>query len=78
MTEIADRTGEIIEASTTEFVAQCYELYQSPPLGSLVKATSRTVVSTGIIVPAGGDLPLFYHPADRIGSACFPRSPIWT
>ncbi|MBI2980240.1 MAG: hypothetical protein HYY41_05390 [Chloroflexi bacterium] len=31
------RVGEVIEASTTEFVAQCYELYQSPPLGSLVK-----------------------------------------
>ena len=27
----------MIEASTTDFVAQCYELYQSPPLGSLVK-----------------------------------------
>ena len=36
-TELSDRAGEIIEASTTDFVAQCYELYQSPPLGSLVK-----------------------------------------
>ena len=31
------RVGEVIEACTTDFVAQCYELYQSPPLGSLVK-----------------------------------------
>ena len=31
------RVGEVIAASTTDFVAQCYELYQSPPLGSLVK-----------------------------------------
>jgi len=31
------RVGEVIEASTTDFTAQCYELYQSPPLGSLVK-----------------------------------------
>ncbi len=31
------RVGEVIEASTTNFVAQCYELYQTPPLGSLVK-----------------------------------------
>ncbi|MCK4368288.1 MAG: hypothetical protein KAV68_01275 [Dehalococcoidales bacterium] len=31
------RVGEVIEASTTDFVAQCYELYQIPPLGSLVK-----------------------------------------
>lgn len=32
-----ERVGEVVEASTTDFVAQCYELYQSPPLGSLVK-----------------------------------------
>jgi len=32
-----ERVGEVIEASTTDFIAQCYELYQSPPLGSLVK-----------------------------------------
>jgi hypothetical protein len=33
-----ERAGEIIEASTGEFVAQCYELYHLPPLGSLVKS----------------------------------------
>ncbi len=33
----AQRVGEVIEASTTDFVAQCYELYQLPPRGSLVK-----------------------------------------
>jgi hypothetical protein len=35
-----DKIAEIIEASTAEFTAQCYELYPSkegPPLGSLVK-----------------------------------------
>jgi hypothetical protein len=31
------RAGEVIAASTTDFTAQCYELYQLPPLGSLVK-----------------------------------------
>jgi len=31
MAELADRVGEVIEASTTDFVAQCYELYQMPP-----------------------------------------------
>ncbi|MFC1892528.1 hypothetical protein ACFLYR_00600 [Chloroflexota bacterium] len=31
------RVGEVIEASTTGFVAECYELHQSPPFGSLVK-----------------------------------------
>jgi len=34
------RVGEVIEASTTDFTAQCYELYQMPPLGSLVKTGS--------------------------------------
>jgi len=37
MTELSDRVGEVIEAGTTGFTAQCYELYHSPPLGSLVK-----------------------------------------
>jgi len=31
------RVGEVIEASTIGFTAQCYELYEIPPLGSLVK-----------------------------------------
>jgi len=32
-----DRVAEVIEASTTAFTAQCYELYGLPALGSLVK-----------------------------------------
>ena len=39
----------MIEASTTEFVAQCYELYQSPPLGSLVKTTDLPVELYGVV-----------------------------
>jgi hypothetical protein len=35
--ETPNRVGEVIEASTTQFAAQCYELYALPPLGSLVK-----------------------------------------
>ena len=31
------RIAEVIEASTAQFTAQCYELYELPPLGSLVK-----------------------------------------
>lgn len=31
------KIGEVIESSTTEFVAQSYELHQPPPFGSLVK-----------------------------------------
>lgn len=31
------KIGEVIEANTTAFLAQCYELHQPPPLGSLVR-----------------------------------------
>ena len=30
------RVGEVIEASTSEFTAQCYRLYEAPTIGSLV------------------------------------------
>ncbi|MFC2072036.1 hypothetical protein ACFLUU_04890 [Chloroflexota bacterium] len=49
MSELSDRVGEVIEASTTAFVAQCYELYQSPPLGSLVKTTDLPAELYGIV-----------------------------
>jgi hypothetical protein len=52
MAELADRVGEVIEASTTDFVAQCYELYQSPPLGSLVKTRDQEVELYGIVYNA--------------------------
>ncbi len=44
--------GEVIEASTTGFVAQCYELYQSPPLGNLVKTRNLPVELYGIVYNA--------------------------
>ena len=43
------RVGEVIEASTSDFVAQCYELYQSPPLGSLVKTSDEAIELYGIV-----------------------------
>ncbi|MFC2019693.1 hypothetical protein ACFLU4_07090 [Chloroflexota bacterium] len=46
------RAGEVIEASTTEFVAQCYELYQSPPLGRLVKTKDGPVDIYAIVYQA--------------------------
>ncbi len=52
MAELSDRVGEVIEASTTDFVAQCYELYQSPPFGSLVKTTDLSVELYGIVYHA--------------------------
>ncbi len=47
-----ERVGEVIEASTTDFVAQCYELYQSPSLGSLVKTTDLPLELYGIVYNA--------------------------
>lgn len=31
------RLGEVVETSTTGFWAQCYRLYEAPPLGALVR-----------------------------------------
>lgn len=50
--ELSARVGEVIEASTADFVAQCYELYQSPPLGSLVKTVDEPVEQYGIVYHA--------------------------
>jgi len=46
------RVGEVIEASTTGFVAQCYELYQMPPLGSMVKTGDSSAELYGIVCNA--------------------------
>ena len=43
------KIGEIIEASTTGFTAQCYELHQPPSLGSLVRAREGEVEIYGVV-----------------------------
>ena len=48
----AERVGEVIEASTTEFIAQCYELYRLPPLGSLVKTKDLPLELYGVVYQA--------------------------
>jgi hypothetical protein len=47
-----NKVAEVIEASTTSFTAQCYELYQSPALGSLVKTKDQSVELYGIVCNA--------------------------
>ncbi len=47
-----EKIGEVIEASTTDFTAQCYELYQPPPLGSLVKTKDADIELYGIVFNA--------------------------
>jgi len=49
---LVERVGEVIEASTADFVAQCYELYQIPPLGSLVKTKDQQLELYGIVYNA--------------------------
>jgi len=49
---LADRVGEIIEASTAGFTAQCYELYELPPLGSLVKTKNGELDIYGVVCHA--------------------------
>ena len=42
------RVGEIVEAASTSFVAQCYQLYGAPPLGSFVRTGSPVTRGTVI------------------------------
>ncbi len=51
-TDEVERVGEVVEASTIDFIAQCYELYQLPPLGSLVKTKDSGVELYGIVYNA--------------------------
>jgi hypothetical protein len=44
-----NRVGEVIEACTTDFTAQCYELYASPPLGGLVKTREKDIELYGVV-----------------------------
>ncbi len=37
---LSGRLGEVVEANSTSFVAQSYQLYDTPPLGGLVRAGS--------------------------------------
>ncbi len=43
------KIGEVIEASTGEFVAECYELHTPPPLGSLLRTTDGQVEIYGVV-----------------------------
>lgn len=52
MAELTERVGEVIEASTMDFTAQCYELYQVPSLGSLVKTVDSPLELYGIVCHA--------------------------
>lgn len=46
---MSSKIGEVIEASTGEFTAQCYELHRPPPFGSLVKTREGEVEIYGVV-----------------------------
>jgi hypothetical protein len=46
------KIGEVIESSTAEFTAECYELYNIPPLGSLVKTVNSALEIYGVVCQA--------------------------
>ncbi len=46
------KVGEVIEASTGEFVAECYELHTPPSLGSLVRTGDGEVEIYGVVCNA--------------------------
>ena len=41
--ETASRVGEVVESATDRCTVQCYQLYQAPPLGTLVMTRSPAV-----------------------------------
>ena len=49
---MSDKIGEVIESSTGQFVAECYELHSPPPLGSLVKTSDGNVEIYGVVCNA--------------------------
>jgi len=48
-----NKIGEIVEATSTEFTAECYELHEIPAFGSLVKVSSPAEEIFGIVCQAG-------------------------
>ena len=47
-----DKIGEVIESSTGQFVAECYELHSPPSLGSMVKTSDGDVEIYGVVCNA--------------------------
>lgn len=46
------KIGEVIESSTLYFTAECYELHNPPPLGSLVKTKEGEIETYGVVYQA--------------------------
>jgi len=48
-----NKIGEIVESTSTEFTAECYELNTIPSLGSLVKVPESSLEIFGIVCQSG-------------------------
>ena len=48
------RIGEVVESASHRFTAQCYRLYQAPPLGAFVRTGSTATAGFGQISDADG------------------------
>lgn len=48
----SSRLAEVIESSTTQFIAECYELYGLPPFGALVKTADPPLEVFGVVAQA--------------------------
>jgi len=49
----SSRVAEVIESTTTQFIAECYELYGLPPFGALVKTAAPPLEIFGVVAQAG-------------------------
>ncbi|MCL5961761.1 MAG: hypothetical protein M1358_21015 [Chloroflexi bacterium] len=47
--ENSPKIGEVVEAGTTEFIAQSYELHQAPPFGSFVRTSDGALDIYGVV-----------------------------
>lgn len=47
------KIGEVIESTTTGFIAECFELYDLPPFGSLVKTADPPIEIYAVVCQAG-------------------------
>ena len=59
------RVGEVVETSSLEFTAQCYELYTAPPLGALVRCNQGDPVYGVISEISTRSMDLSRHPIAR-------------
>ena len=63
--KISVRVGEVIEASTSTFTTQCYQLYEAPPLGDLVQCGEDSPIYGIVYEVATRSMDPGRHPVPR-------------